>query len=58
MNYWLDLFSGTGRAQEPLGTNFGTLAQNISGLRERTRPYARRVRAGDVFLCYLTGVMQ
>ena len=31
---------------------------NISGFRERMRKTARRVKPGDVFLCYLTGVMR
>ena len=52
MNYWLDLFTGTTWAE------FRKSGARISGFRERMRKRARRVRAGDVFLCYLTGVMR
>lgn len=37
---------------------FRKAGANISGFRERMRPNARRVKPGDVFLCYLTGVMR
>ena len=52
MNYWLDLFTGT------TWEEFRKAGANISGFRERMRKTARRVRPGDVFLCYLTGVMR
>lgn len=52
MNYWLDLFTGT------TWQEFRKAGANISGFREGMRPNARRVKAGDVFLCYLTGVMR
>ena len=52
MNYWLDLFTGT------TWNEFRKAGANISGFRERMRPNARRVESGDVFLCYLTGVMR
>lgn len=52
MNYWLDLFTGT------TWDEFRKAGANISGFRERMRPNARRVKPGDVFLCYLTGVMR
>lgn len=51
MNYWLDLFTGT------TWDEFRKAGANISGFRERMRSNARRVKPGDVFLCYLTGVM-
>ena len=52
MNYWLDLFTGT------TWDEFRKAGANISGFRERMRPNARRVKSGDLFLCYLTGVMR
>lgn len=52
MNYWLDLFTGT------TWDEFRKAGANITGFRERMRPNARRVKPGDVFLCYLTGVMR
>lgn len=52
MNYWLDLFTGT------TWNEFRKAGANVSGFRETMRPYAPRVKAGDIFLCYLTGVMQ
>lgn len=52
MNYWLDLFTGT------TWDEFRKAGANISGFRERMRPHARRVKPGDVLLCYLTGVMR
>ncbi len=52
MNYWLDLF--TGETWE----EFRKSGSNVSGFRERMRRSLQRVRPGDVFLCYLTGVMR
>ena len=52
MNYWLDLFTGT------TWEEFRKAGANISGFRERMRKSERRVKPGDVFLCYLTGVMR
>ena len=52
MNYWLDLFTGT------TWEEFRKAGASISGFRERMRPNARRVKPGDVFLCYVTGVMR
>ena len=37
---------------------FRNAGANISGFRERMRSNSRRVKPGDVFLCYLTGVMR
>jgi hypothetical protein len=52
MNYWLDLFTG-----ETWG-EFRKAGANISGFRDRMRHSFQRVAVGDVFLCYLTGVMR
>jgi len=52
MNYWLDLFTGT------TWEEFRKAGANISGFSERRRKSAGRVKRGDVFLCYLTGVMR
>ncbi len=52
MNYWLDLFTGTTWAE------FRKAGANVSGFRHRMRKAAEKVKAGDVFLCYLTGVMR
>ena len=52
MHYWLDLFTGT------TWNEFRKAGANITGFRERMRPNARRVKPGDVFLCYVTGVMR
>jgi hypothetical protein len=52
LNYWLDLFTGT------TWNEFRKAGANITGFRERMRPNARRVRPGDIFLCYVTGVMR
>ncbi len=52
MNYWLDLFTGT------TWREFREAGANVSGFRPRQVKTARRVLPGDVFLCYLTGVMR
>src|SRR5262249_18348672 len=52
MDYWIDLFTGT------TWDEFGRAGAKVSGFRERTRASARRVKAGDVLLCYLTGGMR
>jgi hypothetical protein len=52
MNYWLDLFTGT------TWEEFRKAGANISGFRHRMRQSARRVKPGDVFVCYVTGVMR
>ena len=52
MNYWLDLFTGM------TWEEFRKAGANISGFSERRRKGAGRVKSGDVFLCYLTGVKQ
>lgn len=52
MNYWLDLFTGTTWQQ------FRDAGAQTSGFRARQKNIAQRVKPGDVFLCYLTGVMR
>lgn len=52
MNYWLDLFTGT------TWKEFRDSGANVSGFRHRMRNAAKRIQPGDIFLCYLTGVMR
>lgn len=52
MNYWLDLFTGT------TWREFREAGANVSGFRARQLRTAKRMQAGDIFLCYLTGVMR
>ena len=52
MNYWLDLFTGT------TWREFKEAGANVSGFRARQRQIAKRMQHGDIFLCYLTGVMR
>jgi hypothetical protein len=52
MNYWIDLFTGT------TWDEFRKAGAKVTGHRERNRASAARVKAGDIFLCYLTGVMR
>jgi predicted RNA-binding protein len=48
--YWLDLF--TGKTWEEFLRN----GANISGFRENRKNIAQKIRLGDYFICYLTGV--
>jgi hypothetical protein len=52
MNYWLDLFTGT------TWEEFRKAGATVSGFRHSQRASIRRIKADDVFLCYLTGVMR
>jgi hypothetical protein len=52
MTYWLDLF--TGRTWK----EFRESGCNVSGFREPRRNYLKRIKTGDILLCYLTGVMR
>lgn len=52
MNYWLDLFTGT------TWDEFRKAGATTTGFRQRLRGYAEKVKRGDVFLCYLTGVQR
>ena len=52
MTNWLDLF--TGRTWE----QFRAAGANMTGFRERMENYKRKPVAGDILLCYLTGVVR
>lgn len=52
MDYWLDLFTGE------TWNEFRKAGATVSGFRERKRNTLQRVKSGDIFLCYLTGVMR
>jgi hypothetical protein len=52
MNYWLDLFTGETWQQ------FHDAGCGVSGFNKRSAKLASQVKPGDVFLCYLTGVMR
>ena len=50
--YWLNLFTGT------TWKEFRAAGATISGFRASRQKLAAKVKPGDVFLCYLTGVMR
>jgi hypothetical protein len=52
VNYWLDLFTGT------TWDEFRSAGANISGFRQSRHNIASKINAGDLFICYLTGVMR
>ncbi len=52
MNYWLNLFTGT------TWREFKEAGANVSGFRATQAKTAKRINTGDIFLCYLTGVMR
>jgi hypothetical protein len=52
MNYWLDLFTGT------TWQEFKEAGANVSGFRAKQVKLAKKMKPGDIFLCYLTGVMR
>jgi hypothetical protein len=52
MQYWLHLFTGT------TWDEFHASGARVTGFRKRMRSNAKRVKLGDVLLCYLTGVMR
>jgi len=52
MNYWLDLFTGT------TWREFREAGANVSGFRPKQAKTAKQMKKGDIFLCYLTGVMR
>lgn len=52
MNYWLDLFTGETWDQ------FRKAGGKISGFNKRSAKVAASVKPGDIFLCYVTGVMR
>lgn len=52
MAYWLDLFTGTTWKQ------FRDAGSTVTGFRESQRGALDRIKPGDIFVCYLTGVMR
>ena len=52
MTYWIDLFTGETWKQ------FRDAGSHISGFSMNSKSAAAKVKPGDVFLCYLTGVMR
>jgi hypothetical protein len=52
MNYWIDLFTGT------TWREFREAGANVSGFRAKQVKTAKQMKKGDIFLCYLTGVMR
>lgn len=52
MNYWLDLFTGT------TWREFREAGADVSGFRAKQVKMAKKMKPGDIFLCYLTGVMR
>lgn len=50
MTYWLNLFTGK------TWREFLAAGGKTTGFREHNRTRARRIRPGDVFVCYLVGV--
>lgn len=48
--YWLDLF--TGRTWDEFRAAGGT----VSGFRRRSASVSQRIKAGDILICYVTGV--
>ncbi len=52
MNYWLDLFTGT------TWDEFRKAGATISGFSQHRHTIASKINAGDIFICYLTGVMR
>jgi hypothetical protein len=52
MSYWFNSFTGT------TWREFRDAGANVSGFRHRQHTIAKRVQPGDIFLCYLTGVMR
>jgi len=52
VNYWIDLF--TGKTWE----EFRKHGSKTTGFRQRMKSFQKRVQPGDIFLCYLTGVMR
>jgi hypothetical protein len=52
MEYWLDLFTGT------TWREFRDAGSKITGFRVTQASFTKRIKSGDMFLCYLTGVMR
>lgn len=52
MNYWIGLFTGTTWAE------FQQAGSTVSGFRASQMKYTKHIKAGDILLGYLTGVMR
>jgi hypothetical protein len=52
MSFWLDNFTGT------TWKEFCEAGATVTGFSERMRGTQNRIAPGDIFLCYLTGVMR
>jgi len=52
MTYWLDLYTGT------TWSEYRASGARITGFRRRMRKLATKIQPGDIFHCYLTGVMR
>lgn len=52
MTYWLNLFTGT------TWDEFRKSGARITGFRPKMEGNASKVKKGDIFVCYLTGVMR
>lgn len=50
MTYWLDLFTGV------TWEEFRKAGSKVTGFRKNRWKMVQRIKAGDMFLCYLTGV--
>ena len=52
MNYWIDLFTGT------TWREFRSAGASVSGFSQKKARTVDRVQPGDIFLCYVTGIMR
>ena len=52
MNYWLNLFTTI------TWNEFRKYGAKVSGFRERHRRCLGQVQSGDIFLCYVAGIMR
>ena len=49
-NYWLDLFTGS------TWNEFKVAGAKVSGFRESRWNMVQKIKSGDYFLCYITGI--
>jgi len=52
MHYWLDLFTGS------TWDEFRKAGATLTAFRGVRLPICKKIQPGDIFLCYLTGVMR
>lgn len=52
MNYWIDLYTGT------TWREFRSAGSSVSGFSQKKARTIERVQPGDIFLCYVTGIMR